>query len=73
MKGRRGFLSGVTKMGALGGAALLLPREALSNVQKAGLGDHADQDPIVCDRRNVNSAVDLHKPKLPQVFSHLLV
>ena len=43
MKGRRGFLSGVTKMGALGGAALLLPREALSDVQRAGLGGHADQ------------------------------
>jgi hypothetical protein len=30
-------------MGALGGAALLLPREALSDVQRAGLGGRADQ------------------------------
>ena len=42
-KGRRGFLSGVSKMAAMGGAAVLLPRAALGDVHRAGLAEVADE------------------------------
>lgn len=35
MKGRRGFLSGMGKAASLGGAALLLPRDALAEVSRS--------------------------------------
>jgi len=44
MKGRRGFLSGITKMGAAGGAALLVPRAAQSDLRKVpGLSEHLEE------------------------------
>lgn len=36
MTGRRGFLSGLAKTATLGGAAVLLPREAMSELRKHG-------------------------------------
>ena len=35
-KGRRGFLSATAKLASAGGAALLLPRDALSEISKSG-------------------------------------
>ena len=44
MNGRRGFLSGITKMGAAGGAALLVPRAAQSDLRKVpGLSEHLEE------------------------------